>query len=358
MQNSLIYKVLDLARWAPSGDNTQPWQFEILNQHEAIIHTKDTREHSIYDKEGRPSQIAIGTLLQTIELVATKYQHIANIEYLFDPTQNDLELKFKVSLIESSQIKESPLCQYIQSRSVNRRKLSITKLSLDEKNKLQQSVGEHFQIRWYESFSEKKNIALMLAKTTDLRLKMYETYLIHKEIIEWDSQFSQSKIPDQAIGLDSLTLKLMKWVLSSWNNVKFMNTYLMGTAIPQIQLDIIPAFNCGAHFALISHQQPKLISDFIEIGKALQRFWLTATSLNLQLQPELAPVIFQHYANDNHSHINQKYQQKLRAISTQLTDIINPLFIHNLAFIGRLGKGSVAQARSIRHPLDTLIIKK
>lgn len=25
-----LLKILDLARWAPSGDNTQPWRFEIV----------------------------------------------------------------------------------------------------------------------------------------------------------------------------------------------------------------------------------------------------------------------------------------------------------------------------------------
>ncbi len=43
-KHQVMYKILDLARWAPSGDNTQPWLFEIISETECIIHTKDTRE--------------------------------------------------------------------------------------------------------------------------------------------------------------------------------------------------------------------------------------------------------------------------------------------------------------------------
>ena len=27
-----IYRIIELARWAPSGDNTQPWRFEIIDE--------------------------------------------------------------------------------------------------------------------------------------------------------------------------------------------------------------------------------------------------------------------------------------------------------------------------------------
>ncbi|MEO8996576.1 MAG: nitroreductase family protein, partial [Nitrosospira sp.] len=49
-----ISDILELARWAPSGDNTQPWRFEIIDERHLVIHAFDTRDHCIYDLDGHP----------------------------------------------------------------------------------------------------------------------------------------------------------------------------------------------------------------------------------------------------------------------------------------------------------------
>ena len=53
-------KILDLARWAPSGDNTQPWRFEISGDLQVVVHGFDTRDHCVYDLRGHASQLALG----------------------------------------------------------------------------------------------------------------------------------------------------------------------------------------------------------------------------------------------------------------------------------------------------------
>ncbi len=63
-----LIEVLDLARWAPSGDNTQPWRFAIEASDRVAIFGRDTRAHCVYDLDGHPSQISLGALLETIAL--------------------------------------------------------------------------------------------------------------------------------------------------------------------------------------------------------------------------------------------------------------------------------------------------
>ena len=36
--SSVMEHILDLARWAPSGDNTQSWRFEIRSERHLVIH--------------------------------------------------------------------------------------------------------------------------------------------------------------------------------------------------------------------------------------------------------------------------------------------------------------------------------
>ena len=68
-----VLGILDLARWAPSGDNTQPWRFEISDDYHVVIHGNDTRDHCIYDLRGHASQLALGALLETVNIAASRY---------------------------------------------------------------------------------------------------------------------------------------------------------------------------------------------------------------------------------------------------------------------------------------------
>ncbi len=69
-------QVLELARWAPSGDNTQPWRFELLGPDRFVVHGHDTRDDCVYDLDGHASQIALGALLETAA-IATSGQGMA-----------------------------------------------------------------------------------------------------------------------------------------------------------------------------------------------------------------------------------------------------------------------------------------
>jgi hypothetical protein len=46
-----------------------------------------------------------------------------------------------------------------------------------------------------------------------LRLTMPEAFEVHRRIIHWNATRSPDKVPDQALGVDKATLKLMKWAM-------------------------------------------------------------------------------------------------------------------------------------------------
>jgi nitroreductase len=54
---SVVLEILDLARWAPSGDNSQPWRFEVLSDDHVAVHAFDTRRDCVHDLEGHASQL-------------------------------------------------------------------------------------------------------------------------------------------------------------------------------------------------------------------------------------------------------------------------------------------------------------
>lgn len=352
--DTALEQILDLARWAPSGDNTQPWRFQILGSDRIVVHGFDTRDHCVYDLTGRPSQMSIGALLETMRIAASivgRDMFVARRGGLPDTTPT-----FDVEFAPDPGIHPDPLAAQILKRSVQRRALSTRALSHDEKRALEASVGDHCSVHWLEGFGKRLDMAKLMFANARLRLTMPEAYLVHKDVIEWNARYSEDRVPDQALGVDPMTARIMRFVMHDWQRVQFFNRFLAGTWMPRIAMDFIPGLACGAHYLLKMRSAPESIDDFVVAGRAVQRFWLTATQLGLSMQPEMTPLIFSGYSRSGRSFTREKaLEADARRLQDRLEDVIGPDW--PLAFwMGRIGAGSVAKARSTRLPLERLII--
>ena len=132
---SIAEQILNLARWAPSGDNTQVWRFEIVAPDQVAVHGHDTRDHVVYDLDGHPSQVAHGALLETLAIAASAHGLRADVARR--PGQPDTHPVYDVQLVPDAAITPSPLLPVITTRSVQRRPLSTRALTAQEKQALE-----------------------------------------------------------------------------------------------------------------------------------------------------------------------------------------------------------------------------
>jgi molybdopterin/thiamine biosynthesis adenylyltransferase len=351
---TVIEQILDVARWAPSGDNTQPWRFEIIDEHNLVVHGFDTRDHCVYDLTGHPSQISLGALLETMSIAATAHGLRTQVER----RSGVLETKptFDVTFRPDSSIQPSPLIPFITVRCAQRRPMSTKPLSKGEKAALEASIGEGYRILWLEGFANRLHAAQLMFRNAGLRLTIPEAYRVHRAIIEWNARYSEDRVPDQALGIDPLTAQLMRWVMQSWERVEFFNTYLAGTLAPRIQMDFIPGIACAAHFVIAAAREPQTVDDYVAAGRAVQRFWLTATRLGLFLQPEMTPLIFSHFARKGiQFSVRPGAQEEARQLSVMLDRLIGSAAV-DAVFMGRIGGGAAPRSRSLRMPLGRLLL--
>jgi molybdopterin/thiamine biosynthesis adenylyltransferase len=353
-RDSVILQIVDLARWAPSGDNTQPWRFEIKDERHLVIHGFDTRDQVVYDLEGHASQLALGGLLETIE-IATRGR---GLQCRIQRRQDVPETKptFDVYFSDAPQ-QTDPLEYVIRARCTQRRPLSCRPLGDRERKALEASIANGFRVIWLEGKTTLRQVAKLLFRNAYIRLTIPEAYTVHRDVIEWNTQFSQDRIPDQALGLDPLTTRLMRWALKSWKRVNFMNTYLSGTWLPRLQMDILPVLRCAAHFVIVAGEPPRSIDDYLGGGRAMQRFWLTATKLGLQFQPEITPLIFASYISQGIRFTQrQRSLTDAQVLTQELEQLIGREASERAVFMGRVGFGPAPAARSIRLPLEQLLI--
>ena len=347
-----IYRILDLARWAPSGDNTQCWRFEVASADHVVVHAYDTRADTVYDLDGHPSQISMGALLETIAIAASEQGLRADISRRVEsPIEAPL---FDVHFVPDASIRPDALIDAIEKRTVQRRPMRSRPLTDAEKQALEAAVGSAFAVTWIEGFGAKWRIARLMFNNAKLRLTMPEAYEVHRRIIHWNAVRSPDKVPDQALGVDNMTLKLMKWAMVNWKRLSTMNA-VMGTWAPRLQMDLIPGLACAAHFVLKARQAPRDIDDYVAAGRALQRFWLTLTRLGLLMQPEMTPLIFSKYVREG-----TQFTQltRLHGEAQRLAqDVTRLVFVDNLfpVYMGRLGEGPLPAARSERLPVESLL---
>lgn len=350
--NDSLRRILDLGRWAPSGDNTQPWRFEIVDDDRVMVHGFDTRDHCVYDLDGRPSQISLGALLETLSIAASAYgrsmvaQRLAGLP--------DTTPTFDVRFDASAAVTRDALVDSIQKRTVQRRAMKTRPLTTSEKAELERSVAPRFRIHWIEGFARKWNAAALMFANAKVRLTMPEAYEVHRSIIEWDAKFSEDRIPDAALGADPMTLHLMRFVMKSWGRVSFFNRYLAGTLAPRLQMDLLPSLACAAHYVLTDTRVPQSIDDHVAAGRAVQRMWLTLTRLGLQQQPEMTPLIFEAYVRRGVTFTRDNATRELsRVTAERLRDVIQ-IEPANAVWMGRVGAGPPVQGRSTRLPLERL----
>jgi nitroreductase len=350
---SIAQAILDLARWAPSGDNTQPWRFEIVADDYVVVHAFDTRHHCLYDLDGQASQLSVGALLETMRIAAS--EHGLAMQCARRAGDPDERPVFDLHFVRDESVTADRLQASVRERSVQRRALSTRRIDAPDKALLEGAVGPAFTVVWFETAAERLRLAWLAVKSAKIRLTIPEAYAVHRDVIAWGARYSDDRIPDQALGASAPSLRSMRWAMASWQRVQRMNRYFGGTIAPRLELDLLPGLRCGAHFAIVAARPPAGIDDHVAAGAAVQRFWLTATSRRLQLQPQYTPLVFAACARRQIAFTRERAAiARARHVATTLETLLGSTAAAAV-FLGRIGHGPAATSRSLRLPLDRLM---
>ncbi len=355
-----IEKILDLARWAPSGDNSQPWRFEITGPESLKITITDDGADNVYEyNDAQPTLLSAGMLLETLRIAASLHSRLLWWDYRGHTADGHV---IEAEISRNAGIEVDPLADTIKTRSVNRLPYKSTPLTQPQKDELAAALGPDLEIHWCESLKDRWRVARLNGKATDIRLRIPEAYRVHQRIIDWAGDFSRAGVAAASIGLDALTLKTMRWALQDWPRMARLNKMPAATLAARLQMDYLPGLACGAHFLITA---PGLdldtVSDpavLLRHGQQVQRFWLCAERLGLVMQPSLAPLCFSYYGRQGTAFTEDEgLNGKAAVLNEALRDLVpSP---SGLLFLGRIGKpkGSAVRPRSVRRPLAELLVQ-
>ncbi|MGH7041870.1 MAG: ThiF family adenylyltransferase, partial [Acetobacteraceae bacterium] len=264
---SVIEEILALGRWAPSGDNVQPWRFRILDEATVAVDLRLDGAGRLYEyRGGEPTLLAAGMLMETLRIAATFWQRGMTWD---DPVLPGLVLRFP----PAPDTPPDPLLSFVSLRSVHRRGTTRRRLTAGEKQVLNACLDDDLAIDWHEGSRALWQFGRLNALATGIRLRAPEAFPIHQRVLDWARPHSPDRIPVGAIGLPRPMLPLMRWAMRRWGRMRWLNR-LGGAALTAAQLDRWPAWNSAAFFVV--RVAPGSGSETAEArllraGRALQR---------------------------------------------------------------------------------------
>lgn len=348
--------ILDIARWAPSGDNAQPWKFRITGDRDLDVFIQRTNPNIYEYREGEPTLLSAGGLLENIEIAAPAFGLKARWRYTGSADGIDC---IAVHFSDTEALPTSELLGEIARRSVDRRPYKMLALTGEHKERLAEALGEGMQIQWFESLSRRRSIAVLSGLATRIRLAIQETFSVHRNIVDWENSKSEHGIPSLALGLDRMTLLLTRWSMANWGRTRFMNA--MGApTFASLQMDALPGLFCSSYFVIrlkrLSGEPGTAVVETIKAGQSIQRFWLTASRLGLVMQPCIAPLAFWvHSASGRNFTSNNSARKAAGRLAKAAEALLGQN--ENVVFLGRIGwPRNVLESRSTRLRLEHLLV--
>ena len=178
---------------------------------------------------------------------------------------------------------------------------------------------------------------------------------IQKNIIEFDSKFSEDKMPIHTTNLDPVGAMLFNKIHNNWPVYNFVMKYLLGSYLPSIQSELVPGIRSSALIAFVRKHDAADRDTLIKEGRMIQRFWLTATKLGLVLHPNYFPMALNYYKNNEKECAEPSLIKGVEKIYTRYNQYFS---LDNTCFLGRIGwpKSRHADSRSMRKHWSELMI--
>ncbi|MCX7589390.1 MAG: hypothetical protein N2Z85_00400 [Patescibacteria group bacterium] len=343
-----INKIIKESINAPSGSNSQPWQFIVDGQKNNIkIKYLPHKDHPILNYNNRGTLIACGALIENILITANYYGFSTELN-LFENFENDIIAEIILREGEPNYFAKN-LFDYISKRTTNRKKFKKEIINQNDKNYLFSDISKYGNFKFYikEEEPEINELAQNLAYDTYLNFKNSKLHeILFKEILFDDRK---AKIGEQGLYIKtmefpSIQIPIIK-LLKNRNFFEFLDKFI-GIS-KSIYKDTVKMYSaCGALVAITLSNNQK---DFINLGRLLENIWLKITKLGLSLHLITGILFFWQQANFGDKNIfNEEEKELINKSYNEIKKIFNVNNEDLIGLIFRIGKSDTPSATSTK----------
>ena len=342
-----IKKILEIAVSAPSGENCQPWKFEVVGNEIKIFNLPE-KDLSLYNFKQFGSYISHGSVIENIIIAAKEVGYNSDV-VIFPNPQNPNHVT-SIVISKQEKIEKDYLFPYIEKRVSNRNPYEEKLLNQDQENRLllaARNVGD-IELKLVSDKNKKIKLGKYLSLSDRL---LFENRKLHDFLfshIVWDEKESQDRKSGfyiKELALPAPIEKIFKF-LRNWDKVKIFNKFGFSKIAARGNVKLYS--KVSAIGAILSRNNtPK---DYVLAGRAMQRVWLEATKLGLNIQPVTGIIFFiQRLTAGDKESFSEEHS---RMIEDAFNGIVEELKTDkkNVAMLFRLGYTNKKAFKSLRLP--------
>ncbi len=355
-----LNKWVDVARWAPSGGNAQPWQLRIenLEKGEIVLFVDpEYRQHpSCMDFDGSATLIGLGAFVESLSLIVDIDNYFLHVGE-FSDCENYFDFSVKLKITEGSQLKSDE--KFISSLQ------TFTNRVTNRTYFLPKPIPQDF-LDWMKLQANKLSLGVKDLSGPEFRPQLMQLFE-KMEKVRWESQvclthlleeMKESADEDNPRGIPFHQLDI-KWseilLIKTFKNWPFTHSFLPWGTSRVIAREAVKKPLSTALFFSYLVTNTSSAESFFNLGRCLQRIWLAAEEKGLALQP-MANHLMVYQALKQPEKFNLTSQKK-RVLESVYTDYKTSfgvdLFLPAFGF--RLGYPSSHLKPSFRRSVDKII---
>lgn len=347
--------ILQAGIQAPSGENTQPWIFNV-SENVITVKINPKGDCSFFNIKQRAAILSSGAVLENIKIAATIFGLEADIKY----NEGDILSTLEIAKIhfKNTQIARDGLFRSIWERCTNRKQYSREKIEPFVFEELKKITAEYpgFNLSIVE---DRKQLKSLQSSLITLGVARTENPLVHEflnhhiratfEIAQKEKTgFSLNNLEAGAFG--NFVLKATK----SWKVMNFLNKFGFSRVVSaKVEEGII---NCGACILLTAPNNSPL--NYVKGGQVLERIWLKLAEMGVATQPMTTVNFFQlRYQLEGLSGFDPKHHKLITDGLAEFAKIFPHEDLQNRGQIMllRIGYSKGIKTWTVRHLAKTLV---
>ncbi len=345
-----VQRLVEKATKAPSGGNCQPWAFRWDGESLWVLHDAE-RSRNHLDGRRHASLLAIGGALENLELAATATSQAVRIHRFPMDDRPDVVARVTLGAGTPPTLPLRRLAEAIDIRMTNRRFGRERPLAGLELLGLLDAARTHrASLDVCVNPSGRAQLGRLLGRSDRIRMLCGP---LHAELMG-EVRFGSGPHAE-GIGLDQLEMtefqKTATQVIARPDVAASARRPGRGRALEEGSRDAMA--HCSAAALLsIDGSTP---TDWLSAGAAVQRVWLTASTLGLAMHPMTAVLYMFELAEDQPDLFTDAEREELAGIRRDLYRVFPSTQGRTPVFLFRLAHAPEATARSGRLPLDRVL---
>ena len=349
-----VIRIVEAGILAPSGDNCQPWQVYI-NGGKLYLKNIEDKDRSLYNTKSIASFIAFGAMIENMTITAGSLGYDTSVT-LFPEGENS-SVVAAMDFVRGRTIVD-PLLRFISKRCVNRKRYKPEQLGSQAKESLLKAAAEiqGAEIYIIEDDAKKRQMAKVLSINDRI---LFENKNLHDFLFD-HLRWSKEEVESTRDGMSIESLELgdfqgrMFRLFASWKLVGFLNFFGFSRLVPAQSYKLC----AGSTAVCVLLMKGTGFDGFVNGGRALQKIWLTASSLGMSLHPMTGvTLLIQRMRMTGKNDLSSAHEKVLRKLEGRLKKLLPIDDGKSIIMTFRIGYADPPSDKSLRLPVDKVLIK-